>query len=152
MAAKNRIDEAALRGIKERGTKMEDLEKDEIGTCPVVSEIANHAVRKVMYLLKYYDFEDIMTIIRGVELLFNRDQAHIAMTGFLLMFGATGQTDMINELRFLEKCQRENEETYCEFIAEFLDNEAIDDLLMADLFEEVSNQPEKMHFLPYRRV
>ena len=152
MAEKNWIDEAALRGIKERGTKMKNLEKDEIGTCPIVSEIADHAVRKVMYLLKYYDFEDIMTIIRGVEMLFNRDQAHIAMTGFLLMFGATGQTDMINELRFLEKCQRENEETYCEFIAEFLDNEAIDDLLMADLFEEVSNQPEKMHFLPYRRV
>ncbi len=152
MAATKSITEDVLTGIKEREIKVEDLRKEEMGACPIVSEIADHAVRKVMYLLKYYDFEDIMTIIRGVEVLFNHNQIYTAMTGFAIMFGETGQTDMINELLFLENCQRENEEAYYEFITEFLDNDAIDDLLMADLFEAISDLPEKKHFLPQRRV
>ena len=45
MAAKKRIDEEILIGMKERETKMEDLGKDEMGVCPVVREIADHAAR-----------------------------------------------------------------------------------------------------------
>ena len=154
MNASKRIDEVVLMDIneKEREAIMKDLSKEEMGICPIVSEIADHAVRKVMYLLKYYDFEDVMTIIRGVEVLSDRNQIHTAMACIAVLFHETNQTDMINELLLLDNCYKENEEVYYEFITEFLDSDAIDDLLMADLFEVISNQPEKEHFLPQRRA
>ena len=153
MVAKKRIDEVVLMDVKEKRREaiMKELSKKEIGICPIVSEIANHAVRKVIYLLQYYDFEDIMTMIRGIETLFNHNQIYMAMASFMVLFKETGQKDMINELQLLDNCHKKNEGVYYEFITEFLDNDAIDDLLLADLFEVISNEPEKKHFLPQRR-
>ena len=79
------------------------------------------------------------------------NQIYMAMASFMVLFKETGQKDMINELQLLDNCHKENEGVYYEFITEFLDNDAIDDLLLADLFEVISNEPEKKHFLPQRR-
>ena len=144
MNAKKRIDEERLMMLNEIARHTIRLKKSraEIGICPLVQKMSEDAADEFLEMMKYYDKSDMMQILNFVNVMYRFDDSKKALVALMFLFYSDNMP-LFEELKVLDNCAEEDPEVYDDFTSEFLDNEQISDLLLAELFDDAeSNQSE----------